>query len=341
MPFCRIEDLPAMFAGDGQAAPRRFFVCGEEPALALEAADAVRERARGLGYSDRLGFMVEDARFDWSAPRDAASMGSLFDERRLIEIDCSRVELGATIEKKLLDLLRPSPVDYFLLARLGKVDARRKNEAFCAEAAKTAGVLETPTVGPDRLAPWLSARLKAAGLGIEAGAVDLFSERVEGNLMAARQEVEKLSLLFSPGHVLSQSDVERTVGSSAAYDMFDFARAWMEGDVARVNRFVDGFVKADSPLPLHNGILFADVNRLLRLFDALDRRESVASALRKAKIWGSKREIAPRAAMRIGGAGLLRAAQRCAEIDMAAKGALKADPWQLFRETAMELALGR
>src|SRR5271166_4845989 len=199
MPRLNLDQLSTAL---GKALAPCYLVSGEEPLLVGEAADAIRAAARAGGYADRSVFFIERG-FDWDELRGATQSLSLFSERRVIELrlPSGKPDKGAQL---LEALAADPPPDMLTLVLTEKLD-KKASEAPWVQAFSRHGVwVPIWPVGAAALPGWLSARAKQAGVEIEAGAVQLIAERVEGNLLAARQELEKLVLLAKRGKITRQ-----------------------------------------------------------------------------------------------------------------------------------------
>ena len=160
-------------------------------------------------------------------------------------------------------------------------------------------VLEAKAVAPHALPQWIQGRLKQQGLDIEPEALALFAERVEGNLLAARQEIEKLALLHPQGHLINITDAEAAVATVARFDIFQLAGAWMKGDALRVSRLLDGLEEEGEEPVLLLWAVAEDIRTLIRLTAALKQGQNIQSLRNSLRLWGDKQTLAPMAAKRI------------------------------------------
>lgn len=185
---------------------------------------------------------------------------------------------------------------------------------------------------------WIQGRLKQQGLDIEPEALALFAERVEGNLLAARQEIEKLALLHPKGHLINIADAEAAVATVARFDVFQLAGAWMKGDALRVSRLLDGLEEEGEEPVLLLWAVAEDIRTLIRLTAALKQRQNIQSLRNSLRLWGDKQTLAPMAAKRIAINRLLDALKTCAKIDRIIKGAEEGDAWTEFKQLVTSLA---
>jgi DNA polymerase-3 subunit delta len=215
-----------------------WLVVGDEPLLTGEAADAVRARARAEGYAGR-DFFVTDRSFDWSEISAASRTLSLFAERRILEIRMPTPRPGKEGGAVLAALAANPGPDNLLLVVTTRPEKDTWSSAWFKAFDKHGVVVQTLPVEIGRLPQWVSARAARLGLRFEPGAAELLAERVEGNLLAAHQEIEKLALLRADGRADFEA-VESAVANSARYDVFQLGEAALAGDAARALRILDG-----------------------------------------------------------------------------------------------------
>jgi DNA polymerase-3 subunit delta len=211
-----------------------YLICGDEPFQLGEAARLIRTAARTAGFDERE-VLDQDAQFDWGALGASASAMSLFSQRKLIDLRLSSGKIGKDGSAALRAYCaRPCPDNLLLVTAPGL--ERKELENQWVKSLDTVGaVVQVWPLKGRELAQWLSQRLTAAGFVPEPGAAELLAERVEGNLMAAVQEIEKLRLLREPGP-LPLEDLLGTLADSARFDLFALTDAAVAGDRARVHR---------------------------------------------------------------------------------------------------------
>ncbi|MGA2776674.1 MAG: DNA polymerase III subunit delta [Steroidobacteraceae bacterium] len=315
MPRLNLDQLPAVL---GRGLAPVYLVSGEEPLLVAEAADAIRAAARAAGYTDRNVFFIERG-FDWDELRGATQSLSLFADRRIVELrlPSGKPDKGAPL---LAALAANPPPDLLVLVITEKLDKKAGEAPWVQSFAQRGVWVPVWPVGAAALPAWLAARAKRGGVEIEPGAVELIAERVEGNLLAAQQELEKLRLLAN-GRPITRELVEGSVADSARYDVFQLAEAASKGDAARALRILLG-LKSEGVEPTL--ILWALVRELRGLWQAKERVR-----LRSSQRGGWNQASTPSAAalarlrdMPL--AGLLREASL---VDRVVKGNLQGDPW--------------
>ncbi len=309
-----------------------YTIHGDEPLLAQEAADALRAAARAAGYTERKVFTVSGAHFDWSSLLGAAQAMSLFADRQLIEIRIPSGKPGKEGSEALQRYCEALSDDTVTLVQLPKLDRQQQTSAWFT-ALDAAGVsLRIDPVERRALPQWIAQRLHQQGQRVEDGeagqqTLAFFADRVEGNLLAAHQELQKLALLYPPG-VLSFEQVESAVLNVARYDVFRFGEAVLAGQVARALRMLEG-LKAEGEAPvLVHWTLAEDIRALKRVKDAMDGGKPLPMALREQRVWGVKEKLFERVLPAFSDhalAHLVEAAQVC---DGLVKG-LKHPGWPL------------
>ena len=315
-----------------------YVIHGEEDLLRVEALDVLRQAARQQGYLNREVYSADSASFDWQELLHAAGSMGLFADLKLLEIHIPSGKPGKAGGDALQELAGRLPEDTAVVLMLPKLERAQMQAKWFAALAKHGVVLEAKAVSGAALPQWIQGRLKQAGLEIEADALSLFAERVEGNLLAAKQEIDKLALLHPRGHLLNMADAEAAVANVARFDVFQLAGAWMSGDAARTARLLEG-LEADGEEPVM--LLWAlaeDIRTLIHLTAALKQGQSVQSVRNSLRLWGDKQTLAPMAVRRISIARLLAALQDCAKIDCMIKGAEVGNAWAEFKHLTLELA---
>lgn len=330
---------PNWFSGSPNAPLQPLYVIhGEEELLRIEALDQLRRAAKAQGYLNRESHLADGTSFDWNALLAQAASAGLFADLKLLEISIPSGKPGKNGGDALQWLAENPPEDTVSVISLPKLERAQTQSKWFAALAKHGSVFEAKAVGPAALPAWIRERLARHGLDIETEALALFAERVEGNLLAAVQEIGKLALLHPQGHLLTLADAEAAVANVARFDVFQLAAAWMSGDAARTLRLLDGLEAEGEEPVLALWALAEDIRTLLRLAAALKQGKSVAAVRNELRLWGDKQHHAAQAAARISPACLVAALQECARIDRQIKGAESGDAWTGFRRLTGALA---
>ena len=277
-----------------------YTVHGDEPLLAQEACDAIRAAARAAGYTERTVFTISGAHFDWSGVLGAAQAMSLFAERQLIEIRIPGGKPGKDGSEALQRYCETLSEDVLTLVQLPRLDGQQLKSAWFAALDRAGVTLRVEPVERKALTAWLAQRLARQGQRVEGGeagqrTLAFFADRVEGNLLAAHQELQKLALLHEPGE-LSFEQVEAAVLNVARYDVFKLGEAVLAGQTARALRMLQGLrAEGEAPVLVH-WTLAEDLRALRRVREALAAGKPMPMALREARVWGVKERLLERAA---------------------------------------------
>jgi DNA polymerase-3 subunit delta len=310
------EQLPAALARGLKGV---YLISGDEPLLVDEAVDAIRAAARAAGYLDRRAFFIERG-FSWDELHHAAQSLSLFCERRLFELrmPSGKPDKGAAL---LQDIAARPPADLIVTIATGKLDKKSSDAEWVQAIAKHGVWVPVWPVDAAAMPDWLRARAKALRLEMEPAAAQLIVQRVEGNLLAARQELEKLRLL-APNEPISVDLVLRSVGDSARYDVFQLAQAAAAGDAARALHVLAG-LKSEGVEP--SLILWALVRELRGLWQARERERLRSSA--RGSGWNLAAQPTSAALARTRKLPLARLMHQSSRTDRIIKGLAQGDPW--------------
>ena len=336
MPQLRAEQLEAHLSKP--LAPL-YVIHGDEPLLALEAADAIRAAARTRGHAERQVFIAERG-FDWSELGYAGASRSLFGGKRIIELRIPTGKPGTEGAAAIEAYCARLNSDDLTLVALPRLDKRDQAAAWFAALAGHGVLVNVLPVERGRLPEWVAARLARAGLRATPDALEFLAASVEGNLLAAHQEVQKLALLLPAGE-LGIDQARATVASVARYDSRASGEALLAGDLARYLRVIDG-LRAEGEAPTYLLWVLADELRALERIQAgLAQSRPLESLLRENRVWGARQALVRSALRRFPGAALRAALARCAAIDRIIKGVGVGDPWDEFARLGLTLAHAR
>jgi DNA polymerase-3 subunit delta len=314
-----------------------YAVFGDETLLALEAADRIRAAARTEGHSEREVLTVEPG-FNWSELTFAAGSQSLFASRKILELRIPNGKPGTQGSDAIQAFCKRLPEDTLTLVQLPAMDWRAQKASWF-EALESAGIaVEARSVQRKDLPRWLAGRLKAQGQEVDPETLDFIAERVEGNLMAAYQEVQKLALLFPAGK-LNAEEVRSAVLDVARYDLDDLRNAVLEGDAARLTRSLEGLKGEGAAPPLVLWGLTEDIRALGRVVSAIEAGRPAAAAVRDARIYDRARQaLIQAAAPRFTLAEVTDALRHAANVDRTIKGLLPGDLWDEFLRLGLRFA---
>ena len=296
-----------------------YLLAGDE-LLVLEAADALRAQARKLGYGERE-VLEASQYFDWNDVARAGASMSLFASRRLIDLRLPTGRPGTEGAKAITAFCADPPPDVTLL--ITALQWSNKHEGAWTkklDASGTMVVLNAPRA--HEWGAWIGARLASRGLTATADAVALLAERVEGNLLAAAQEVDKLAVLHGEGRI-GAAEMENLVADSARYDVFKLADAAFAGDGARALRVLAGLRSEGDELIALMGWPVNQLQLALRLANA----QNFAAQAKAERLWQSREQMFRQALRRAPREHWLQCLARAARIDRMAKGREQGDPW--------------
>jgi DNA polymerase-3 subunit delta len=320
-----------------------YVIHGDEPLRAQEAADAIRAAMRADGCAERKVFVVAGAHVDWSGILGASQAMGLFADKQLIEIRIPSGKPGKDGGEALQRLAREAGPDSRLLVHCPRLDWQQQKSAWFA-ALDGAGVsIVADTIERPALPAWLAKRLAAQGQRVEPGAAGeatlaFMADRVEGNLLAAHQEIQKLGLLHPPGE-LSFAQVEASVADVARHDVARLCDAVLAVQVERALRMLDGLQAEGEAAVFVHFKLSDDLRALRRIQDAMAEGKPQPMAMREARVWGARERLFERALPRLTPAMATRLVGAASECDGVLKGLRHpqwpADPWDALRRLVL------
>ena len=326
---------------------------GDEPLLVQEAVDAIRAVARTQGYTERTSHTVAGAHFDWSEVLAAGGSLSLFADKQVVEIRIPSGKPGKEGSAALQQLAEQARDNdsTLTLVMLPRLDKLSKSSAWFAALESFGVTLQIDPVERNVLPQWIAQRLAAQGQRVAAGeegqrTLQFFADRVEGNLLAAHQEIQKLALLFASGkdtepHVLAFEQVESAVLNVARYDVFKLSEAVLAGQTARVQRMLDGLQAEGEAAVLVHYALSEDIRALKRVKDALHAGRPLPMALREQRIWGVRERLFERVLPRLTDTALANLLHAAHQVDGIVKGLKQpdwpTDGWQALHRLALLL----
>lgn len=313
-----LEKTPASF----------YWIAGDDPLLTQEACDTVRTRARAMGFAERKVFFVE-RKEHWQAALAEANALSLFADRILLDIRCA---LGKVDAELILQYLQHPNPDTLILLQTPRPDAKsalkKALEHHCA-------FVPVYPLDSSRFPAWLADRARQRKLAIAPAALALLTEQTEGNLLAALQELDKLSLRFGTAPVTLE-DMESEVTNSSRYEVFALNDALLKGDVATSLKILHALqLDGSQPLAIH-GALMGDLRKLAAASEAMAGGTSLQAAVQQLNAWPKhKPALFQRALTRLGAPQTRHLLKHMSTVDLASKGMDKQDPWGLLRELCL------
>ena len=340
--------LPQLSAHLQKGLRSLYLLHGDEALLIQEAADAIRASARAQGYTERSVHTVSGAHFDWSEVLAAGGSLSLFADKQIVEVRVPSGKPGNEGSTAIQQLAasaqgNDTTLTLFLLPRL---DAATRKGAWFAALENSGVSIQVDPVDRNALPAWIAQRLQLQGQSVLPGeegqrTLQFFADRVEGNLLAALQEVQKLGLLYPPGQI-SQAQVESSVVNVARYDVFKLSESVLSGQVARVQRMLDGLQAEGEAAVLVHYTLAEDIRAMKRVKDAMAAGKPLPMALREQRVWGPRERLFERVLPRMTEARLNGLLQAAHQVDGIVKG-LKVpdwptDPWQALQRLAVRFS---
>ncbi len=320
---------------------------GDEPLLMQEAADAIRAAARAQGYTERSVHTASGAHFDWSAVLAAGSSLSLFADKQVVEIRIPSGKPGKDGGAALQQLAASAAVDdaSLTLVLLPRLDRQTRSGAWFGALERAGATVQIDPVERAALPQWIARRLAVQGQRVMAGdegtrALAFFADQVEGNLLAAHQEITKLGLLYPAGE-LSGEQIETAVLNVARYDVFKLSEALLGGQRARVQRMLDGLrAEGESEVRVHYA-LAEEIRALKRVKDAVADGRPLPLALREQRIWGLRERLFERVLPLLTDMQLANLLYAAHQVDGIVKGlrhpGWPQEPWQALHRLAQSL----
>ena len=335
----RIDALDAHVA---KPLAQLYVITSDEHLLALEAADKIRAAARRQGYTERDVLSVERS-FKWGELLAANQELSLFGDKKMIELRIPTGKPGKDGGAALQSYAKNLSPDNLTLITLPKLDWATQKAAWVASLQQAAVYIDIPNVERAQLPAWISQRLAAQGQSAERASIDFIAERVEGNLLAAHQEIQKLGLLHEPGK-LSYEQVQDAVLNVARYDVFKLSEAMLAGDPARLVRMLEGLKGEGEALPLVLWAVSEEIRTLLKLKAGMAQGRPLGALMKEMRIWGPRERMMEPALRRVSLPVLEKALQEAAQVDKMIKG-LRAkshagDAWDALLQLALTICRG-
>lgn len=316
-----------------------YVVYGSETLLALEAADRIRAAARNAGYSERAVLTV-DSGFKWRDLMMTASAQSLFASRKLLELRIPTGKPGTEGSAMLQAYCEALPADTVTLISLPELDWRAQKAGWFEMLTQAGIAVEARLIPRKALPQWIAGRLQAQNQDADAQTLDFIASRVEGNLMAAYQEVRKLALLYPAGRI-SYEQVHDAVVDVARYDIFNLGMAMAEGDPLRLARMLDGLKGEGAALPLILWVMCEEIRAIGKLIAGSASGKPYSMLWREAKIWGpAHQSVLQQSIGRFSLNQVSDALRHAAAIDRIIKGLNKGDPWDELLQLALRFARG-
>lgn len=333
MPKIRADQLTGSMT---KALSPVFLVSGDEPLLIQEASDQIRKAARQQGFSEREIYHAETS-FDWNQLLASANSLSLFADKKIFEVRMPSGKPGEKGTKAILDYLDNISPDNLLLIITEKIDAATQKSKW-VKAIEDAGThVQIWPVPPAQLPKWISTRLHQTGLSAEPAAIDLLASRVEGNLLAAMQEIEKLALITNEKNI-SYELMASAVADSARYDAFSLVDKALHADARAAAKTLQGLRGEGSDAISILWAILRDIRSLNQIAQSQSQGKSFEVAARQAGVWEKRQPLIQNALRRLKPTQLQQMLRKANAIDKSIKGMRNAEPWDELLDLVLNLA---
>lgn len=316
-----------------------YTVFGDEPLLAGEAADLIRSKARQAGYVEREIFTI-DHHFNWADLRQSSNSLSLFGEQRVMDLRIPSGKPGNQGSVALEEYCRALPPDSITLVTLPKIDKQGQAAKWFKALENAGAMIPVSPVERVRLPVWIGQRLAMQEQKADPDTLQFLADKVEGNLLAAHQEIQKLALLY-PAGTLSFDQVKDAVLDVARYDVYKLADAMLAADTARYTRILEGLQGEGAALPFILAILAGQIRSLVMIRKGLDSGRSLTQLLNEARVWGERQKVMESAARRLALKPLVLALLHAAKIDKISKGVAQGDAWDELLQLGLRFVGGK
>ncbi len=302
-----------------------YVLTGDEPLSQRECLDAIRAQSRQQGIDERTSLTV-DRYFNWAQIAEFGQAMSLFASQRLLEINIPTGKPGLDGSKALQALAGEALPDTITVIVLPKIDWRDAKSAWYTALQQNSVFIEINEVGPEQLPQWIANRFAMQKQSTDAETLTFMANQVEGNLLAAHQEIQKLGLLYPEGPIAAE-DVRAAVLNVSRFDAVQLGEAVLTGDIDRTARILEGLKdEGAQPVVVMNPLIWA-ITPLLKVKQAESRGENLNSAMKSARLFYEKEAFARRVLLKLSLKQLQAALLKLADIDKIAKGMMQGDAW--------------
>jgi DNA polymerase-3 subunit delta len=314
-----------------------YVIHGDEPLQSLEAADAIRATARARGYAERE-VLAADRGFDWNQLVVSGASLSLFSSKKLIELRIPGGKPGTEGAAAIVQYCAALSPDVLTIVTLPRLDRRSQDTAWFKALTQKGALINTFQVERAQLPQWIAARLARQKQKADRETLQFLADSVEGNLLAAHQEIQKLGLLFPAGE-LAFEPVRGAVLNVARYDAFKLNEAMLAGDKARLARMLDGLKSEGEAPPKILWVLAEEIRAVAKVQAGVALGEDLQQLFRASRVWGDAHQrLVSEAARRLKSAALGQALRHAARIDRTVKGLARGDVWDELLQLCLRFA---
>ncbi len=314
-------------------------VTGDEHLLVEEACEQICHAAKSNQITERQRFQT-DKNFDWQQILDAANSFSLFDDSCVLEVSLTSSKLSDNAKDIIIAYCERPPENKILILKSDKIDARTLNSKWCKAIEKIGCIVQCWPIASREMPAWIRDRLKQQGLSATSEAVQFIAEQVEGNLLAAKQEIEKLKLLYD-NKTLQLDDVVQAMSDNARYDMFKLVDCALSGDTKRTLRIIQS-LKAENAEPIL--ILWAfsrEIRTLIAIKKLQEQGERMDFVFQKFGVWEKRKAFVSAALKRLSNQALLKLLNQSAQIDRMIKGVASGNVWDNLIDVGLQISTAK
>lgn len=304
-----------------------YMITGDEPLQMMEAADQIRQACRQAGFTNSERFQVDNARsFDWQGLAMSGNTMSLFGDKKVVNLHLPNGKPGTEGAATLRSWCEAPPPDTVLLITGGRPEGRFQNSAWFKAIDKAGVTMQVWPLAHDKTEQWIRKRLADARISADDMAVALLLDRVEGNLLAAKQEIEKLAILYTD-KVIGPQQVLASVTDSSRYTILDLVEAALDSEPDRAIKVLDSLQAAGDAPVLICWHLSSEVRKIHTVFSRVDAGESTTSAMMRSGIWKNRQRQVGQVMKSRSRVFWLRALSDSSALDRLSKGMADGDLW--------------
>ncbi|MDH7944472.1 DNA polymerase III subunit delta [Pseudohongiella sp. SYSU M77423] len=314
-----------------------YWLAGDEPLQMRDCADIVRQTTKTLGYTEREVYEA-DRQFDWRTLTSAGASMSLFSDKKLIELRLGSSKIADADRKLLIEYLKSAPEDTLLLILSPRIEGAATKTQWYKQLESLLGVVQLYPVEASRLPAWITQRLSQRQLSADADACQLLADRVEGNMLAADQEIEKLSLLFGSGTHLDAAAIARSVADSSRFNVFALIDACLAGEGGKAIRTLRRMRDEGAQALMINTMLARELRTLHGVACQMQRGLSAQSVMQSQRVWKSRQALMSSALNRLSEPALRNQLTLARQIDISVKGLTHLSAWELLEQLVARLS---
>ena len=310
-----------------------YLICGDEPLQLGESADAVRQVAKKLGYENREIFTVE-ANFNWNGLLESVNSLSIFSDRKIIDLRIPSGKPGTEGAKAIKKYCEKPPEDTLLLITAGKIAKASEKTRWFQALDKIGVVIQVWPLNGSDLLQWVQQRIKNKGLQVDQAALKILTSRIEGNLFAAAQEIEKLYVLHGSKQ-LTEQDILNAVVNSSRFDVFKLVDSALAEQTERTSRILQGLKAEGVAGPVVLWALSREARTLVNIKNLIAQGETKQGAYKKNQIWGNRQKLLDTALKKLSSQHLEKILLLAAKADRQIKGETRGNFWITFMDICL------